>query len=122
MWTYGRKWKKLLNSKRKNREYIMSSYERRYFKSLPDDFTIYRGYSHYRAIGWSWTLIKKKAIWFAKRFAHSEKDAPTVLTGSVKKADVIAYFSSRKEREIIVDAEKFVKVIGSEVLKIYDWD
>ena len=45
----------------------------------------------------------------ARRFAEAGGDLagkPRVVTGRVKKKDVIAYFSRRKEKEIVVDPKK----------------
>jgi hypothetical protein len=83
----------------------MNGYERNYLKKLPRTLTIYRGYRYRNADGWSWTLDQKKAMWFANRL-EVLGGKPKVATGKVKKSDVIAYFSRRKEKEIVVDPSK----------------
>ena len=88
----------------------MSAYERRYLASLPNRLTIYRGSQSKRIRGWSWTLDQKKAHWFANRWARLNFGKPHIATGKVKKSDVIAYFSRRKEKEIIIDPSK-VKIV-----------
>lgn len=107
---------KLLTSDRPHREQMMNGRERAYFRKLSSQFAIYRGYSHRNAAGWSWTLDKAKAVWFARRFAEVDAELagkPKLATGKVKKRDVIAYFSRRKEKEIVVDPKK-VKIESRE--------
>ena len=88
----------------------MSAYERRYFANLPSRLTIFRG-SHSKSIqSWSWTLDEKKALGFAKRLERLGVGIPRVATGKAKKSDVIAYFSRRKEKEIVIDPSK-VKIV-----------
>jgi hypothetical protein len=110
--------RKLLESKRPQRDKIMNGRERAYFQRLPSKFTIYRGYAHRNASGWSWTLDKAKAKWFARRYADLGgriAGKPRLATGIAKKRDAIAYFSRRREREIVVDPRK-VNVESREVL------
>jgi len=109
--------KKALNSNRACREMIMTGRERAYFRKLPSQITIHRGYAHKNAAGWSWTLDKAKAVWFARRYAEVDDLAgkPRLATGTVKKKGVIAYFSRRKEKEILVDPKK-VKIESRELV------
>ena len=99
-WQHWRKLKRLLTADRKQRELLMNGKDRNYLAKLPSTLTIHRGIQHGNAAGWSWTLDPKKARWFARRFGDGK---PTVATGTVKKRDVIAYFSFLREREIVVD-------------------
>jgi hypothetical protein len=101
---------KLLTSNRPHREQMMNGRERAHFRKLSARITIYRGYAHRNAAGWSWTLDKAKAVWFARRTLAGK---PQLATGKVKKKDVIAYFSRRKEKEIVVDPKK-VKIESRE--------
>ena len=75
--------------------------------ALPDRFTIYRGYLPRRNLrGWSWTLDQQLAEWFARRTALFASDLGLpgrVAKGRVAKADVVAYFDAREEREVVVD-------------------
>ena len=49
----------------------------------------------------SWTLDKKKAEWFARRFQFSLDDKCYLYTGRVHVDNVVAYISTRKEKELV---------------------
>lgn len=102
LWQQKRKLVRMLNADRKQREFLMNGRERGYLNKLPSTLTIFRGYQYRNANGWSWTLDPKKARWFSQRF-EVLGGKPTVATGRVKKRDVVAYFSRRQEKEIVVD-------------------
>ena len=109
IWQYRDDISKLLTSKRPQRERMMDEKERKKLASLPDELTIYRGFIPGKnRNGWSWTLSKATAKWFAKRFA-SLFGKGEVATGTCAKSDVIALLLGRKEAEIIIDPKK-VKV------------
>jgi len=92
-------WKQLLNAKIPKRHLMMSSHEEHYFKNfIPDMVEIHRGYQEGKnKHGFSFSLDKKKALWFANRFNKGGK----VLTLTVPKKDLVAYIDSRGEKEII---------------------
>jgi len=115
IWQRKRQLARLFASDRLHRIQLMSAYERRYFARLPDRLTIFRGSQSRRIQGWSWTLDEKKALWFAKRLERLGFGIPRVGTGIAKKSDVIAYFSRRREREIVVDPKK-VKIRSIKML------
>lgn len=81
-------------------EFIMDEDELQIWNSLTESVTIYRGVGKFpRAhLGMSWTLLKQKAEWFARRF----NDDPYLLTGTIKKSNIIAYFAGRNEAEVVV--------------------
>lgn len=106
---YQKELPKLLMSKRPKRESMMSAYERKKLKSLPNKIKIYRGFAHRNKKGWSWTIDRKKAEWFAQRFAMLD-GSPKVITATVKKSDVIAYFSRRDEKEIVCDPKSVTEL------------
>ena len=110
IWQRKRQLARLFASDRPDRKQLMSAYERRYLASLPNRLTIFRGSLSMRAQGWSWTLDEKKALGFAKRLERLGLGIPRVATGKAKKSDVIAYFSRRKEKEIVIDPSK-VKIV-----------
>jgi hypothetical protein len=110
IWQRKRQLARLFASDRSGRKQLMSAYERRYLASCPNQLTIFRGSQSMRVQGWSWTLDEKKARWFAKRLERLGFGIPRVTTGRAKKSDVIAYFSRRKEKEIIIDPSK-VKIV-----------
>lgn len=115
IWQRRRQLARLFTSDRPHRKQLMSAYERRYLANLTNRLTIFRGSQSKRVQGWSWTLDEKKALWFAKRLESLGLGIPRVATGRVKKSDVIAYFSRRKEKEIVIDPSK-VKIV--QILKV----
>lgn len=86
------------------RDHAMEEDDRAALASLPDAIQVWRGVSHPDAAeGMSWSTDKAKAEWFARRFAAMEGRGALLASGTVRKADVLAYFSDRSESEIVVD-------------------
>jgi len=82
-----------------NRKDLMHKSELNKLNSLPDRFSIYRGFSNeHHKIRFSWSLSKKVAIEFAHRY-----DKSSIIVCTAKREDVLAYFNDRKEEEIIVN-------------------
>ena len=119
-----------------DKKYLMSSQELEYIDKLPNEFPIYRGVCTNASdanglfgtwTGLSWTTNPQKAVWFAKRFNLKEQ---TVLKiEHFKKTDVLAYFDSRDENEIVADlhirSKKFnycnqIKTVDFDSGGIYD--
>lgn len=101
-------------------KWLMEKQELTFLRSLPDTFTVYRGCPVNKVNGLSWTLDRDKALWFANRFNFASRMPPfdrecCVVTGTVKKTDVFAYFNSRHESEIVV-APSNVKNKTTEVI------
>lgn len=101
-------WNRLLKSKRPGREYIMQLEERWAFTQLEDNLTIYQGHTTDRMDGWSWTLRRSTAEWFAKRFADIEDSKPVVSRGVARKSDVLAFFTRRNEDEVLINPDRVV--------------
>lgn len=118
-WRHPDEWEKLLKSGRQNRDHIMSEEERVFFDELPETLTIYRGFAFTNRVGWSWTLDREKAVWFAERFADELGGFPQVVNGTVSKQDAIAYFERREEKEILANPES-VTVVAVESLRELD--
>lgn len=81
---------------------LMSLEERIRLSEMSETITIYRGVTPYNAKNvkaLSWTVDKKKAEWFARRFGENG----TVYKAEISKANVLAYFTGRGESEIIVN-------------------
>lgn len=76
--------------------------DRECFTALPDPVSIYRGQLAGRHAGIAWTTDREWAERFARRSALFFGGEPTLLTGRVKKADIIAVLTERKESEVIV--------------------
>lgn len=84
-----------------NPAYLMNAKECELLSQLPDEVTIFRGcYSTYEK-ALSWTLSKKKAVWFSQRFS----DKGNVYQAVIDKSDILAYFDS-EEQEIIPKLDK----------------
>lgn len=65
---------------------------------LPDNFMAYRAGNE---SGFSWTLDKKIAQWFHKRFKSEFGDIP-FLTREFKKTDAVFYTNIRNEKEVVI--------------------
>ena len=97
------------------RDKLMNKSEHQALARLPESFPVYRGFIGRRAKGLSWTTDQTKAIWFAKRFANTGIGAPRLVSGIAAKNDVLAYFTRRKESEVVIDPEN-VKERKSQML------
>lgn len=67
--------------------------------------TIYRGTSALSLVearrGWSWTLSRDVACWFAMRFAK-ENGNPLVMRAKVRREAIIYYSNFRSEAEVLI--------------------
>lgn len=89
--------------KKADKKFLMSENENAVLDNLPDDIVIYRGvYGDGRVEALSWTLNEEKADWFANRWDGSGD----VYRANIAKEDVLAYFDSRGEAEVVVDYRK----------------
>lgn len=104
IWQNTDEWRKLWNSGRDERnEFVMSPEENAALAGLPQRFPVYRGFSHSDSrLGMSWTLDLDKATWFARRYS-GPGCSPAVVTVTLFKKDVLAYFIERGELEIVFD-------------------
>lgn len=76
--------------------------------------TVYRGYRHEEAVdGFSWSLNRDKAAWFARRAVAD--GAPKVAKGTLSKRDVIGLMSGRGELEVVALPEH---VCGIEITEL----
>ena len=84
----------LFRSNRPGRDNLMSPEEQDVLTRLPEEVTVYRGYSDDDGEGYAegiaWTLDRRAAVWHANRYRKSEE--PRLIKGTVPKADVWAYF------------------------------
>lgn len=89
-------------------EFLMTAEELQVFNTLPEELTIYRGM--YREefenkdYGFSWTLDKNVAEFFADGYIHNYNkinEKGIVVELNICKKDVIAYLNERSEKEII---------------------
>ena len=93
--------------KNANKKLLMDEEEYEVYKSLPDKFTVYRGVAIGRnPNGLSWTKSKSKAEWFSHRF-DKNNNIGYIQSAIADKQNVLAYFNSRDEDEIVVDPKTF---------------
>lgn len=110
-------WRDLIDAARhcNGAEHFMNEDDKRIFKELPDELTLYRGC---RTIerdygGLSYTTEKKTAVWFANRFRSYDKDNEYYVKQiTVPKHDCFAYLNGRQEFEIIVYPTPLAKLKG----------
>ncbi len=83
-----------------DKSYLMSKGEQKIFGELPEQVIVYRGVSSpaYKC-GFSWTLNKKVAFWYADR---CESHNTCVYECTVDKKDILCYFDTRDEAEIVL--------------------
>lgn len=92
--------------KKANKKYLMTEEDFEYYNNLPDEIEVWRGVSPGREeYGLSWTDDYDKAIWFKRRFERDGSEG-YLLSAKIKKEDVLAYFNSRNESELVVDVFK----------------
>lgn len=85
---------------------LMQSDDYKYYQSLPDVVTLYRGVSPGRKkYGLSWTDDVETAKWFKQRF-EEDGNKGELLTVTVPKEYCLCYFNTRGEKEIILDVYK----------------
>lgn len=76
------------------------------FSNISEQVRIFRGVAVGRnAKGLSWTQNLRTAEWFAHRFDTDTKQG-YVETAVAKKSDILAYFNTRNEDELVVDTKK----------------
>lgn len=96
---------KLFSSSRPFRQELMSEEEREILAKLPKKIKIFRGGTltekKTKKYGISWTLDKKIAEQFADIKKIRDKKEMIILEKTISKDEVIAYFNSREEEEII---------------------
>lgn len=97
-------WGEILRSRRPGRDAMMGEAEREVLAGLPDVFPVFRGVQDDDPSGgrdgFSWTLERGRAAWFARRFPH--RGGPLVVEGRVRRGDVVAFFGGRGEEEVVV--------------------
>jgi hypothetical protein len=110
-------WQMVLSSDRSSQGAMMSGADLYKFTRFPDRLEVYRGCIHdLNEEGMSWTLDRRTAEWFARRFAVVHDGQALVLHGEVDKDDVVGYFheAHRNEDEIVVADPDKVRLRGVE--------
>lgn len=92
--------------KKCDKKHLMTEEDYKVYESLPETFPIYRGVAVGRnPKGISWTQNLKTAKWFAHRFDREDKKG-YIQAGIAKKKNVLAYFNTRGEDEIVYNNRK----------------
>lgn len=112
---------------------MMTKEELNHFNSLKERIRVYRGMSleEYKSgiYGFSWTLSRKKARFFAKQYVRNlfKFGRGKVVCQEISKDDCLAYLQARDEDEIILRPKRFdiqtiedFNVKLSEMLKVID--
>lgn len=101
-------WTELWSARRDSKPSAMQVEEQEAFQGLPQQLVLYRGVgADDEALdGLSWTLSREKAVWFANR----RNGIPRLVTASVEKVDVHAYFDRRDEREVVVESPNVLSI------------
>jgi len=88
-----------------DKKLLMEKEDYEYYMNLPDEITIWRGVGYHRIdLGLSWTDDEDKAKWFMNRWKSSDKyNTRQLLQVTTNKKNVIAYFNTRDEKEILLD-------------------
>jgi hypothetical protein len=82
------------------------------FEQLPEEFPVWRGVGCEKAAyGLSWTLDRNVGVYFAKRFGS----IPTLAQGKARKDRIAAYFTGRKELEVVILPEHVSEVFIQEL-------
>lgn len=85
------------------KEWLMEKEDLEVYEGLPQKLTVYRGVAVGRnPKGLSWTANLEKAEWFAHRFDRGDK-VGYVQVAKITKDEVLAYFNTRNEDEIVVN-------------------
>lgn len=86
-----------------DKKVLMDEEEYKYYESLPQTITAYRGVSIGRnPKGLSWTCNLETAKWFANRFNRNGEEG-YVQSVTIDKSCVLAYFNGRNEDELVLD-------------------
>jgi hypothetical protein len=121
IWQNLDEWDDILNTERPHRIFMMNDEELAKYHELPEMLTVYRGsIAGLNENGLSWTLNKKAAKFFARRFVKAHERDGVIDTGEVGKVAVVAYFDGRGEDEIVVEHAESVKIIGRETVVATD--
>lgn len=121
-WQNRSEWREALTADRDGREMMSDEDVRCVFDLPPEEggllpvTRIYRGYRFDDALeGYSWTLDKARARWFANRLRQDNHPSPKIASGFVAREHVIAYITDRDEQEIVVLPED---VTGIEIEEV----
>lgn len=105
IWQHMEEWRDMLSDLKFRGERLGESIE-----ELPETLTVYRGGIKKNQGGFSWTLDRDKAVWFAQRFLRPGQRG-IVTEATVTKDQIVGYLTSRNESEIVVDPDELDAVL-----------
>ncbi len=99
---------------------MMDKDELGFYNQLPQEITIWRGIRVVEEldeenVGFSFTLDKERAEWFAKRFSQDGKGTPMLIEAKVKKDKILSVFLNRGEEEVLVSPDNIEVVSIQEI-------
>lgn len=101
-------WLCLWQANRTGRKFATNTKDRKALAAMPDELTIYRGFSRSRKAvdGLAWTLDREQAEWFANRNRYGRQHG-YIASATIRKSDILAYLNDggRNEQEILCLAE-----------------
>ena len=110
---------------------VIHKEDRSVFDALPETVTVHRGWQGDEddlnwmgnedggPWGWSWTLNREQAEWFARR-PSAQPATPFVFTATVQKEYILAYFNDRSEAEIVLNPDYLYGLYGHDIRLDYD--
>jgi hypothetical protein len=103
IWSYAFREDGTLTKSHRN---VMLTSDRRVFDSLPKRVRLYRGcHDEDSAEGFSWTLDRSVAVFFARRVAYQGEAVVAQIT--VNRKHILAYFGEREEQEVVLHPRAF---------------
>lgn len=85
---------------------LMDAEDFKIFEEFPETLKVFRGVAVGKnPKGLSWTTSLDTARWFANRFNQGDKTG-YIQGATVSKKDVLAYFNTRNEDEVVVDTSR----------------
>lgn len=111
IWEHRDQWREILGGARRSLGSFTSPSDLNKLKLLSDPLTVYRGCCEKNQRGFSWTLDKQRAEYYAA-FTQGWTKAKQrlIISGVVRKVDVIAYITTRNEEEIVVLPENVTEI------------
>lgn len=82
---------------------LLNDLNQKFFDSLPDVITIYRGADKIRSLGMAWTTDIEVARLFAKGHRGYRVPDGRIVQTTIRKCDILTVLQDREESTIIVD-------------------
>lgn len=92
-----------------DKKHLMNSDDYKIYSELDDMLLIFRGVCDRNQIrplkreGMSWTLSYDTAEFFKNRFQSKDRPTGAIIKAYIKKENILAYFNTRNEHEVVVD-------------------